>query len=230
MTGGDPDSVAIPPAPEAAERLFGDRLPIASRYADLLAGEGVRHGHIGPREVERLWLRHLVNSALVADLLPEGAAVLDVGSGAGLPGLPIAIRRPDLRLTLLEPMLRRSEFLTSAAAALDLSAQVTVVRGRADDAEIRSSLSGQQWIVARAVAPLDRLVRWCVPLLTPGGRLLALKGESAAAEVESHDRIVRRLSGGPATVVSVGANDAERTWVVAVQQHASQRQRARRAR
>ncbi|WP_375484618.1 16S rRNA (guanine(527)-N(7))-methyltransferase RsmG [uncultured Jatrophihabitans sp.] len=173
------------PAPSAAARsVFGDELGAAERYAELLAGPGIAHGHLGPREVQRLWDRHLVNSAVVTDLLPTGATVVDVGSGAGLPGLPMAIRRVDLSVILLEPMQRRTLFLEQAVGELDLAGRVQVVRGRADDEPVRALLSGQQWVTARAVAPLERLIRWCLPLLAPGGRLLALKGSRAADEVD----------------------------------------------
>ena len=120
------------PLRTAAAAVFGDRLDLARRYAELLAGPAVERGLIGPREVDRIWDRHILNSAAVAELIEPGARVVDIGSGAGLPGLPIAIARPDLRVALVEPMLRRIEFLTEAVAELGLA--VEVVRGRAEDA------------------------------------------------------------------------------------------------
>ena len=150
------------------------------RYADLLATAGVERGLIGPREAPRLWERHLVNCAVVAEpggLVPAGADVIDVGSGAGLPGLVWALVRPDLRVTLLEPLLRRATFLTEAVVALGLT-NVQVERGRAEECRLRAGV-----VTARAVAPLDRLLRWCLPLVRPGGALLALKGSSVADEI-----------------------------------------------
>ena len=145
----------------------------------LLATDGVVRGLIGPREVPRLWERHLVNCALLGLGVPRGVTVADVGSGAGLPGLVLAIGRPDLRVTLVEPLLRRTTFLTEAVEHLAL-ANVEVVRDRAE------ALHGQRSfdvVTSRAVAPLDRLARWCLPLVVPGGRMLAMKGSSAADEV-----------------------------------------------
>ena len=162
--------------PNLAGRVFGDRLELARRYADLLAGPGVERGLLGPREVERLWERHLLNSAAVAELIEPDAFVVDIGSGAGLPGIPVAIARPDLRVVLVEPMLRRTEFLNEAIAALGLP--VEVVRGRAEEAGVRAKLAGADVVTSRAVAPLDKLARWSMPLLRIGGRMLALKGSA----------------------------------------------------
>lgn len=215
-----------PTPPECAVRLFGDALPQASAYAGLLASDGVAHGHIGPREVPVLWERHLINSALVTDLVPACVAVLDVGSGAGLPGIPMALRRPDLRLVLLEPKQRRVDFLQRAITELGLTERVTVVRGRADDADVCRSQGGQQVVVARAVAPLERLVGWCLPLLAPAGRLLALKGASVVDEVERDRAAVMRAAGTAPTIVELGGGAAaEPTWVVSVQLAAKRRSR-----
>src|SRR4051812_26987441 len=153
-----------PSAPEVARRVFPSaRLPLAERYAELLATDGVVRGLIGPREAPRLWDRHLVNCALLGELLPEGATVCDIGSGAGLPGLVLAIARPDLSMTLVEPLLRRTTFLEEVAASLELT-NVEVVRGRAD------ALHGERTfdvVTSRAVAPLDRLLGWSMPLVSP---------------------------------------------------------------
>lgn len=166
-----------------------DRLPLAERYAELLATDGVVRGLIGPREAPRLWDRHLVNCALLADLLPPGATVCDVGSGAGLPGLVLAIARPDLEVTLLEPLLRRSAFLEEVVADLGLD-RVEVVRGRADTLHGRRRFAV---VTSRAVAPLDRLLGWSMPLVDPTGALVAMKGSSVTEEIEAARPVLDRL-------------------------------------
>jgi 16S rRNA (guanine527-N7)-methyltransferase len=176
-----PGRSAAPPPPPAAAAYLGDRLAVAVAYADLLATDGVLRGLIGPREVPRLWDRHLLNCAAVGPGLPRGAKVADLGSGAGLPGLVVALLRPDLEMTLLEPLLRRATFLTEAVAALGL-ANVRVLRCRAEE---HPSTAGYDVVLARAVAPLDRLAGWALPLLREGGRLLALKGVGAPEELEA---------------------------------------------
>lgn len=203
--------------PPGAESVFGARLPLARRYAALLAEHGVLRGLIGPHEIERLWDRHLLNCAVLTDLLPLGARVIDVGSGAGLPGLPMAIRRPDLQIDLVEPMLRRSTFLDEAVASLGISGEVRVIRGRAESPAVRKATGSVNWVTARAVARLDRLVEWCLPLLAPGGTVLALKGRRAAEEVAEHRRELERLHVRDVRVVPLG-NDVlvEPTWVVIV--------------
>lgn len=186
-----------------AEQLFGDRLPLAQRYVDLLAEHGVVRGLIGPREVDRLWERHVLNSAVVAELIPTSATVVDVGSGAGLPGIPLALARPDLRLTLLEPMARRIVWLTEITTTLGIG--MTVLRGRAEDGGVRRQLPPADVVTARAVAPLAKLAGWCLPLLLPGGQLVALKGESASEELTRDADAVRRLGGAEQSVVCCGA-------------------------
>lgn len=193
---------------DRAKRVFGDHLDRAISFAQLLADHGVERGLIGPREVERLWDRHLLNSAVIAELLPQNCRVVDVGSGAGLPGIPLAIARPDLNLTLLEPMARRVAWLDEVVETLGLSS-VTVVRGRAEEASVREQLSDVDVVTARAVAPLERLARWCLPLLKPGGQLVALKGESALEEMERDAEAVRRAGGSRQRVVSCGADVLE---------------------
>jgi 16S rRNA (guanine527-N7)-methyltransferase len=176
-------------------------------FADLLSGDGVTRGLIGPREVPRLWERHLLNCAVVADpdqgLLSPGAQVVDVGSGAGLPGLVWAIARPDVRLTLVEPLLRRSTFLTEAVDQLGLSDRVVVWRGRAEDAS--RELAPADVVTARAVAPLERLLGWTVPLLRPGGRLVALKGSSASQEVADAAAVIAAVGLAEVSVLEVGS-------------------------
>jgi 16S rRNA (guanine527-N7)-methyltransferase len=196
-----------PPASDSnAAKVFGLRLQLAERYAQLLATAGVERGLIGPREVDRLWERHLLNCAVVTDLVPPSARVVDVGSGAGLPGLAMAIRRPDLSVDLVESLGRRTSFLDQAVDLLGVADQVRVVRGRAEDAQVRSAVGEAGWVTARAVAPLDRLMRWCLPLLAPGGSLLAVKGERAAAELKEFGALVARLGGAEAEVVTCGSD------------------------
>lgn len=166
--------------------MFGDRLALAQRYTDLLATTGISHGLIGPREAPRLWERHLVNCALLEPLVEYGSTVVDIGSGAGLPGLVLAIVRPDLQLHLVEPLLRRTTWLESAIADLGLT-NVTVHRGRAEEMSLLAPV-----VTARAVASLDKLVTWSFPLLRPGGRLLALKGAAAQTELEQAQEMLTR--------------------------------------
>jgi 16S rRNA (guanine527-N7)-methyltransferase len=179
-------SVAATPA-EAVER-FGPAASQLHRYAEMLATEGVLRGLIGPREVSRMWDRHILNSAALLPLLPGPRRIADVGSGAGLPGLVIGILRPDLSVTLVEPLLRRVNFLTECVDQLQL-ANCYVLRSRAEEATDLSVDS----VVARAVAPLDRLAKICLPLLEPGGELLALKGAGAAAELRAAEPGLRGL-------------------------------------
>ncbi|MFG3706819.1 16S rRNA (guanine(527)-N(7))-methyltransferase RsmG [Micromonospora sp. NPDC047670] len=193
------DAVLPPELAGAARTLFGERIDLAAAYAELLVTDGVVRGLIGPREAPRIWERHLLNCAVVAERIPEGATVLDVGSGAGLPGVVLAIARPDLTVTLIEPLARRTSFLIEAVQQLGLAKTVRVFRGRAEEAATGSTgigpLSGDV-VTARAVAPLDRLSTWCLPLAVPGGRLIALKGSSAADEIAEHAETVARLGGG----------------------------------
>lgn len=196
-----------PPLVPVVTEVFGDRLPLAAAYADFLATEGVLRGLIGPREAPRIWERHLLNCAVVAELIPAGQVVLDVGSGAGLPGVVLAIARPDLTVGLIEPLARRSEFLHEVVAALGLTGSVTVRRARAEELASDDFVVGDRpadVVTARAVAPLDRLAGWCLPLARVGGRLLALKGASAAQEVAEHQDRVRRLGGGVPVVRQCG--------------------------
>lgn len=193
-----------PGAPSAAATVFGPRLPLAERYARLLTGTGIPRGLLGPREAARIWERHLLNCAVITELLPAGARVVDVGSGAGLPGLVLAIRRPDLHVDLVESLQRRIRFLTEAVTALALHDNVRVVHGRAEDAGVVSVVGAADWVTARAVAPLDRLTQWCLPLLRPGGVLLAVKGEAAQQELDTHQAAIRRHGGVSARVVCCG--------------------------
>jgi 16S rRNA (guanine527-N7)-methyltransferase len=167
---------------QAAAGLFGERLPVATRYADWLTGEGVRRGLIGPREAERIWPRHLVNCAVVAATIPPSAHVVDLGSGAGLPGIALAIARPDLEIVLVESLLRRATFLTEVVADLCL-AGVTVRRIRAE--ELAGAALDADVVTARAVTSLAGLCRWAGPLLSARGFLLAIKGDGVIGELAS---------------------------------------------
>lgn len=186
------------PPPPSAAGVFGEHLELAQRYADILATAGVERGMIGPREVPRLWDRHLLNSAVVVPRIPQGATVADVGTGAGLPGLVWAIARPDLKITLIEPLLRRTTFLDEVVEELGLS-QVRVVRARAEDADEQFDV-----VTARAVAALEKLAKWCMPLVAPGGVLLALKGQSARDEVSAARRTLGRLGATDTVVKTYG--------------------------
>jgi 16S rRNA (guanine527-N7)-methyltransferase len=242
----------------AARALFGDQLGVAEEYARLLATDGVLRGLVGPREAPRIWDRHLLNCAALAELIDLGSSIIDVGSGAGLPGVVLAIARPDLTVALVEPLARRTAFLTEVVDDLGLADRVTVLRGRAEELSVGlvgsatgpvgaptevgdpaagwvgisarsldspaggvgspAGLVGPADVVtARAVAPLDRLAAWCLPLARLGGRVLALKGATAAVEVAEHRDAIARLGGGtpelrrcgvgvldlPATVVEI---------------------------
>ncbi|MFL6129030.1 MAG: 16S rRNA (guanine(527)-N(7))-methyltransferase RsmG [Mycobacteriales bacterium] len=221
--------------PDVAARVFGPALDRAIAYAEMLATDGTVRGLIGPREVSRLWDRHLLNSAVVAELVPAGASVVDAGSGAGLPGIPLALARPDLTVTLLEPLARRHAFLTECAGRLGLDT-VTVVRGRAEEGPVRRALRGADVVTARAVAPLDRLAGWCLPLLRAGGLLLAVKGDTAEDELTAARPALARAGASTAEVVRCGAGvvDPPATVVVVtrgtVRTGASGRQRGGRVR
>ncbi|UED85315.1 16S rRNA (guanine(527)-N(7))-methyltransferase RsmG [Streptomyces profundus] len=193
---------ALPEPPEAAHKVFGERLADAVRYAELLADVGVRRGLIGPREVPRLWERHLLNCAVLSEVVPEDVTVCDVGSGAGLPGIPLALVRPDLRITLLEPLLRRTNFLHEVAELLGLE-QMTIVRGRAE--EVLSTFTPVHVVTARAVAPLDRLAGWGVPLLRPYGEMLAIKGETAEQELKASRGALAKLGVVRTSMLQAGA-------------------------
>ncbi|WP_410617347.1 16S rRNA (guanine(527)-N(7))-methyltransferase RsmG [Amycolatopsis sp. lyj-109] len=187
----------------AAERVFGEHVDQAAGYVELLERHGVERGLIGPREVERLWERHVLNSAVIGEQMAPGARVVDVGSGAGLPGVPLAIARPDLDIVLLEPMARRVAWLAEVAEKLELP--ITIVRGRAEEQPVREQVGGADIVTARAVAPLARLADWCLPLVRPDGFLVALKGASAADEIERDGAAIRKAGGADPLIVECGA-------------------------
>lgn len=195
------EAAELPPAPDEARTVFGEFFPEAVRYAELLAEAGVNRGLIGPREVPRLWERHLLNCAVLSEIVPDGVMVCDVGSGAGLPGIPLALVRRDLKITLLEPLLRRTNFLQEVVELLGLD-HVTVVRGRAE--EVLGKLPPVHVVTARAVAPLDRLAGWGVPLLRPYGQMLALKGDTAEEELKGARSALSKLGVVESSVLRVG--------------------------
>ncbi|WP_323792044.1 16S rRNA (guanine(527)-N(7))-methyltransferase RsmG [Nocardioides sp.] len=204
---------ATPPAPAEARGVFADRLALAERYAQLLATDGVVRGLIGPREAPRLWERHLLNCAVLEEVIAPEATVCDIGSGAGLPGIVLAIARPDLTITLVEPLLRRTTFLEEVVAELGLD-RVSVVRSRADALQGKSTFDV---VTSRAVAALPKLVDWSMPLVAPHGEMIALKGGSAADEVAEAASDLTRRGCAPANVSEVGADRVpEGTWVVRI--------------
>lgn len=197
----------------AAEHLFGDRLDLARRYVGHLATSGLERGLIGPREVPRLWSRHVLNCAVIESEFPQNARVADVGSGAGLPGLCLAIARPDLHLTLIEPLERRVVWLEEIIDDLGL-ANVSVLRGRAE--QVADEVDAD-FVTARAVSALSTLVPITLPLLRGSGTLVAIKGRSAAEEVEKAAKAIRKFKGHSVDVHTVGEGLlAEPTTVVRI--------------
>jgi 16S rRNA (guanine527-N7)-methyltransferase len=206
-----------PSTPAAARRAFSSaRLPLAERYVELLATAGVERGLIGPREAPRLWDRHVFNCLAVASLVDDGATVADLGSGAGLPGLVLAIGRPDLTVTLVEPLQRRTTFLDEAIEELGLE-DVRVVRGRAEELHGHAVFDV---VTARALAPLGRLVGWGMPLVAAAGVLLAMKGSSAAEEIEAAAEPLRKLRCAPPEILQVAGPDGSSTATVVRVAHA----------
>jgi len=208
----------VPPAPDAAKTVFGPRLDLAQRYAELLADTGVEWGLLGPHEIERIWERHLLNCGVVAELLEPGERVADIGSGAGLPGVALAIAEPRLDVVLIESLLRRSEFLRMVVTELGLG--VEVLRGRAEDRAVRESAGGCDAVVSRAVASLDKVARWSMALLRPGGRMLAIKGERAPAELREHRRVLTSLGAADVRVVECGVKHLSPPTTVVVARRA----------
>lgn len=201
-----PAAVAQPAPPlpaelaAAAAEIFGETLPLAKRYVEHLSSTGIEWGLIGPREVPRLWERHVLNCAIVADLLPEGVLVADVGSGAGLPGLCLAMARPDCQFLLIEPLERRVEWLDMVVADLGLE-NVDVIRGRSE--QVAGNLDVDV-VTARAVSALKSLLPLTMPLLKGQGQLLAIKGRSAADEITAAAKALRKYSCAEPEILTVG--------------------------
>jgi 16S rRNA (guanine527-N7)-methyltransferase len=216
-----PGGADAPGPPGMAAQVFGDALHLAEQYVARLASDGVTRGLIGPREVPRLWERHVLNSAAVAEVVPQGARVVDVGSGAGLPGIPLGLARRDLTLTLVEPMARRVEFLDEVVTELAGLAGPDglpwrVIRGRAEDRPVAAAVGSVDVVTARAVAPLPRLVGWCRGLLRPGAQLIALVGARALEELPAMlpDLEAAGMRNVHSRAVGVGLGDAATTVVV----------------
>jgi 16S rRNA (guanine527-N7)-methyltransferase len=196
-------AVVVPPTPPVAAAVFGERLALAEHFVRVLADTGISHGLIGPREAPRLWDRHVLNCAIAHMAIPEQGQsqdVIDVGSGAGLPGLALAIARPDLQLHLVEPLARRTGWLSGTVAELGLT-NVTVHTARAETLWDRLSAP---WVTARAVSNIVQLAEWTLPLLEPGGTLLALKGSSATDELDQARTALTRLGVVEASVREIG--------------------------
>jgi 16S rRNA (guanine527-N7)-methyltransferase len=195
-----PAAAATGPVPEAAIRVFGAHLDLAIHYVTMLAGTGITHGLIGPREAPRLWERHVLNCAVIESAFTAGAEVVDIGSGAGLPGLVLAIVRPDLHLHLVEPLARRTAWLDVAVRDLALD-NVTVHTCRAEALHHRLVVP---YVTARAVSGLAALAQWGFPLLPEGGQLVALKGSTAASELDADWPRLRQLGAAEAAIRSYG--------------------------
>ena len=197
--------------PASAVTVFGERIELARRYAAALSSDGVLRGVVGPREAGRMWSRHILNSAVVGELVSAGSSIVDVGSGAGLPGIPLAMARPDCRFVLIEPLERRTAFLEEMIVVLGLE-NCRVVRGRAD--QVVKECGGADVVTSRAVAPLAQLSAWSAPLLRVGGELLAIKGSTAWEEIVRDQDAVRLAGIVDLTVVNVGAALVEPETVV----------------
>jgi 16S rRNA (guanine527-N7)-methyltransferase len=195
---------------EAAEKIFGERLGLAERYVEHLATSGTERGLIGPREIPRLWSRHVLNCAVIESEIAQGSHVADVGSGAGLPGLCLAIARPDLELTLIEPLERRVIWLQEVVDDLGLD-NVTVMRTRA---ELAVGLVKADVVTARAVSALSNLAGLTIPLLDGEGEVVAIKGRSAAEEIDKAAKAIRKLGGVQTSVVTVGQDLLEEPTTV----------------
>jgi 16S rRNA (guanine527-N7)-methyltransferase len=206
------DSVSRETPPPLVEQLYPRAAVRLAAYADLLAGPGTVRGLIGPREVPRLWDRHLLNCAVLERLIPEEATVADIGTGAGLPGIVLAIVRPDLQVSLVEPLLRRTTFLQEAVETLGLD-NATVVRSRAEDLPVAS----YDVVTSRAVAPLGKLAGWCLPLCVEGGLMLAMKGSSAEEELDASECELESLCAEVWHIHQLGVDElAQPTTVVSI--------------
>lgn len=206
------EAESTPLPPPSVAQVFGERSDLAVKYVDFLGRAGLERGLMGPRERPRLWDRHVLNSAAAESHMGDGETVVDIGSGAGLPGIPLAVARPDLRIVLVEPLLRRVNFLEEIIG--DLEIDVRVIRGRAEEKNVIAEVGEADVVTSRAVAPLAKLAGWSAPLLREGGRMVALKGASAAQEVERDGKVLAKLGFRDVRVEVVSAPDAEETRLV----------------
>lgn len=193
------------PTPANASQVFGDRLQLAEKYADLLARDGDLLGLIGPRELPKLWSRHILNSAVVADLVEAGEVVADIGSGAGFPGIPMAIKKPEINLVLVEPMERRANWLAQVVVPELGLDNVRVIRSRVEDLPEESF----QVATARAVSALPNLLKMIAPKVASGGRILAMKGSKAQEEIDDSQVLMKKLGVKDFEIVTVGENVLE---------------------
>lgn len=193
----------IEPVPETAKAVFGANYDKAVQYAELLSRDSEKLGLLGPRELDKLWSRHILNSAVVSEYIESGLKVADIGSGAGLPGLPVAIAKPDCQVTLVEPMERRSDWLKQVVSELKLD-NVRVFRVRGEDLDPQFDV-----VMARAVAALPKLIRFAIPGVLPGGKLLALKGAKAEEEIEEAKKLAKKFKLDSFEVVYAGGDKLE---------------------
>ncbi len=200
--------------PAEAEAVFGDQLGLAERFAQWLIGPGLTRGLLGPREADQIWERHLLNGVSIADLIEPTSGVLDIGSGAGLPGLALLLARPDLQLVLIEPKVRRVDFLREVCADLGLPARIVRARATPDglvllpDDVTGGAVPPADVVTARAVAPIGDLALWAKPLLRREGRLLAIKGDAAPAELHRDRPVLTALGFLDAAVLTAGTSVA----------------------
>lgn len=197
--------------PPLAREVFGQRAGLAAAYHESLATTAAQRGFIGSKEVDRLWERHILNCAVIGEAFEEGARVADIGSGAGLPGIPLAIARPDLKVTLIEPLLKRSTYLGEVVDELGLD-NVRVVRGRAEEQQGGAFDA----VTSRAVAPLGKLAGWSLPLVHRGGAMVAMKGASVAEELERDAAQIAAAGGADAKIFTVGAALEQPTTLIRI--------------
>ncbi len=210
-----PDPTQDLEPPQVAGQIFGENFSKAKKYHDLLATDGSTRGFIGPREIPKLWNRHILNCAVISEAIGDNLTVADIGSGAGLPGIPLALARPDLEIFLVEPLLKRSVFLNEVVEKLQLD-NATVLRGRAEDKSLRTELGLVDVATSRAVAPLGKLAGWSLPLVRKGGVMLAMKGASASEELTRDKTAIKKAGGGTAEVFRVGKQLEEPTIVIRI--------------
>ncbi|MDP5107330.1 MAG: 16S rRNA (guanine(527)-N(7))-methyltransferase RsmG [Candidatus Nanopelagicales bacterium] len=183
---------------KAQEQVLGLAFPQLAQYAQILGQEAVLQGLLGPREIDRIWDRHILNCAALNELIPQVKSIIDIGSGAGLPGIVLAIMNPSTHVILVEPMQRRTDFLNDVKKQLNLE-NVEIIRGRAENQKIQA-----QVVTSRAVAPLNKLLAWSLPLVEKGGKVLAIKGEKAQSELEEAQKELNLLKNTTASIKTCG--------------------------